>query len=340
MDTHSSTSPPRAGGPTCDLLSVVVPCFNEEAVLPETHRHLTAALAEIPDTDFEIIYVDDGSEDATWNLLREFQRADSRVRVLALSRNFGQQAAITAGLQHARGNALVVIDADLQDPPEVILEMAERWRKGVDVAYGVRLERKSETAFKRWTSRVFHRLMTRISDVALPVNISDFRLMDRRVVDILLAMPERDRFMRGMVAWVGFRQEPVPFRQQARLAGETRWPLKNMLSLAVDGIVSFSFTPLRMATWVGFVVSGLALSGIVYAVFVRLSTNAWVSGVATVFIAVLFLGGVQLILIGVLGEYLGRIYGEVKRRPLYLVRERLGFPAAGEPGAGEVRDDA
>lgn len=340
MDTHSSTSPPRAGGPTCDLVSVVVPCFNEEAVLPEAHRHLTSALAQVPDIDFEIIYVDDGSGDATWSLLREIQRADHRVRVLALSRNFGQQAAITAGLQHARGNALVVIDADLQDPPEVILEMVERWRKGVDVAYGVRIERKSESAFKRWTSRFFHHLMARISDVTMPVNISDFRLMDRRIVDILLTMPERDRFMRGMVAWVGFRQEPVPFRQQARLAGETRWPLKNMLSLAVDGIVSFSFMPLRLATWVGFVVSGLALSGIVYAVFVRLSTNAWVSGLATVSIAVLFLGGVQLILIGVLGEYLGRIYGEVKRRPLYLVRERLGFPAAGEPGSGEVRDDA
>lgn len=340
MDTHSSTSPPRAGGRTCDFLSVVVPCFNEEAVLPETHRRLTAVLAQVPESDFEIIYVDDGSEDATWSLLRELQRADHRVRVLVLSRNFGKHAAVAAGFQYARGNALVVIDADLQEPPEVIPEMVDRWRKGVDVAYGERIERKSETAFKRWASRLFHHLMARISDVAIPVNGGDFRLMDRRVVDALLAMPEHDRFMRGMVAWVGFRQEPVPFRQQARLAGKTRWPLTKLLGLAVDGIVSFSFMPLRLATWVGFVVSGLALSGIVYAVFVRLSTNAWVSGVATVFIAVLFLGGVQLILMGVLGEYLGRIYGEVKRRPLYLVRERLGFPAAGDPGAGEVRDGA
>ncbi len=340
MDTHSSTSPPRTCDRTCALVSVVVPCFNEEAVVSEAHRHLTSVLAQVPDSDFEIIYVDDGSEDDTLRLLRGLQRDDHRVRVLALSRNFGQHAAFTAGLQHARGNAIVSIDADLQDPPEVILEMVERWRKGVDVAYGARLGRKGDTAFKRWSSRVFHYLMARISDIAIPVNACDFRLMDRRVVDVLLAMPEHDRFMRGMVAWVGFRQEPVPFRNQARLAGKTGWPLRKMLSLAVDGIVSFSFMPLRLATWVGFVISGLALSGIVYAVFVRLSTNAWVSGVASVFIAVLFLGGVQLMLMGVLGEYLGRIYGEVKRRPLYLVKEKLGFPAAGEPGSREVRDGA
>ena len=340
MDTHPSNSPPRAGGRNCGLVSVVVPCFNEEAVITETHRRLTAALAQVPESDFEIIYVDDGSEDATLRLLREVQRADDRVRVLALSRNFGHQAALTAGLQHAGGNAIVVIDADLQDPPEVILEMVARWREGVDVAYGVRTEREGETVFKRWTAHAFYRFMARISDVVIPVNAGDFRLMDRRVADALLAMPERDRFVRGMVAWTGFRQEPVPYRRRARLAGETEWSLKKMLGFAVDGILSFSFMPLRLATWTGFVISGLALAGIVYALLVRLITNAWVSGVATVFIAVLFLGGVQLMLMGVLGEYLGRIYGEVKHRPLYLVRERLGFPATGEPAPGEVRDGA
>lgn len=340
MDAHSSTSPPQAGGRTWAFVSVVVPCFNEEAVVSETHRRLTAILAQVPESDFEIIYVDDGSEDATLRLLRDLQRADHRVRVLALSRNFGQQAAVLAGLQHASGNALVIIDSDLQDPPEIILEMVDRWRNGADVAYGKRTDREGEGVFKRWTSRLFHRLLARISDVAIPLDSGDFRLLDRRVGDVLLAMQERDRFLRGMVAWIGFRQEPVPFRQKPRLAGKSGWPLKKMLSLAVDGIVSFSFIPLRLATWIGFGISGLALAGIVYAVFVRLSTNAWVSGVATVFIAVLFLGGVQLMLMGVLGEYLGRIYGEVKRRPLYLVKERLGFPAASEPGAGEVRDGA
>ena len=311
------------------LLSVVVPCFNEEAILPETHRRLAAALDNVPDLDFEIVYVDDGSRDATLNLLRALQRADSRVRVLALSRNFGHQIALTAGLAETAGGAVAIIDADLQDPPEVIPQMLERWRRGADVAYGVRTEREGETAFKRGTAKAFYRLMDRIADVSIPLDTGDFRLMDRKVVDAFCVMPERDRFVRGMVAWTGFRQEPVPYHRTARTAGETKYPFMKMLRLAVDSILSFSFLPLRLATWTGFLTAGLALSGIVYALAIRILTDAWVSGWAALFIAILFLGGVQLVLIGVLGEYLGRIYGEVKRRPLYLVRERLGFASTG-----------
>ena len=306
-------------------LSIVVPCFNEEQVVHETHRRLLAALEAVPGLEFELVYVDDGSRDATLDLLREIQRTDSRARIIALSRNFGHQIAVTAGLRGASGDAVVVIDADLQDPPEIIPEMLDRWQRGVDVAYGVRTEREGETAFKRLTASVFYRLIRRLADVSIPLDSGDFRLMDRKVVDAFLAMPERDRYVRGMVAWVGFRQEPVPYRRATRAAGETKYPFKKMLRFAVDGILSFSLAPLRLATWLGFLVSALALLGIVYAFAIRLFSEHWVAGWALLFISVLFLGGVQLVLIGVLGEYLGRIYGEVKRRPLYLVKERLGF---------------
>ena len=312
-----------------NLLSVVVPCFNEEAVIRETHRGLVAALEKVPELDFELIYVDDGSRDATLKLLRGLQRRDERVRVLALSRNFGHQIAITAGLQNAVGDAAVVIDADLQDPPDVILEMLEHWREGVDVAYGLRTEREGETAFKRWTASAFYRLINRIADVAIPVDTGDFRLMDRKVVNAFLAMPERDRFVRGMVAWTGFRQAPVPYRRAARAAGETKYPLKKMLRFAIDGILSLAL-PLRLATYGGFCASGLALLGIACALGLRIFTDIWITGWTLLFIAIVFFGGVQLVFIGIMGEYLGRIYGEVKRRPLYLIEERLGFASADE----------
>ncbi len=327
----------RDRGPA--LLSVVVPCFNEEAVIRETHLRLVATLETVPDLDFEIVYVDDGSHDATLNLLRGLQHADARVRVLALSRNFGHQMAVTAGLQHVAGHVVVLIDADLQDPPEVIPEMLARWHTGVDVAYGVRTKRDGETRFKRWTASAFYRLLDCITDISIPLDTGDFRLMDRTVVDAFLAMPERDRFVRGMVAWTGFRQESVPYQRAARSAGETKWPLRKMLRFATDGIVSFSLAPLRLATWLGFVVSGLALAGIVYALVLRLFTAVWVSGWTSLLIAVLFLGGVQLLMLGILGEYVGRIYGEMKRRPLYLVKERLGFTSMSRPPHPHFRDD-
>ena len=320
----------KAGGRTCTLLSIVVPCFNEEEVLPEMHCRLVNVLESIPTLAFEIIYVDDGSRDATLDILRGFQQADSRVRVVVLSRNFGQQMALTAGLQSAAGEAVAVIDADLQDPPEVIIEMLDRWRQGVDVAYGTRTERKGDTAFKKGTAHVFYRLLNLLADIDIPLDAGEFRLMDRTVVDAVVAMPERDRLTRGIIAWTGFRQESVHFDRKPRAAGETKWSLRNMLIFAADGILSFSFAPLRLATWAGFGAAGLALVGIMYALALRVFTGAWITGWTALFIALLFLGGVQLVFLGILGEYVGRIYAEVKRRPLYLIKERLGFASFDE----------
>ena len=308
-----------------ELLSVVVPCYNEEQVLTETHRRLTAVLERLEDLDYELLYVDDGSRDRTALLLQQIQSSDPRVRVVRFSRNFGHQIAVTAGVEHASGDAVVLIDADLQDPPEVILEMVARWREGFHVAYGVRTDRPGETAFKLATAKAFYRLINRMSDTEIPLDTGDFRLMDRKVVEALQSMPERDRFVRGMVSWVGFRQIAVPYQRAPRLAGESKYPLFKMLRFALDGIASFSVVPLKMATMMGFVVSGLALLGIVYALVLRLFTSVWVTGWTAIFIVVLFMGGVQLISLGLLGEYIGRIYGEVKRRPLYLVQESLGF---------------
>ena len=321
-------SPPPARLAAGTLLSVVVPCFDEEAVIGETHSRLVATLEAVPDLDFECVYVDDGSRDATLNALRDLHRADARVRVLALSRNFGPEVAVAAGLEGAAGDAVAIIDADLQDPPEVIPKMLECWRVGADVAYGVRTERDGETRFKRWAASAFYRLLNRLADVPVPLDTGNFRLMDRKVVDAVLAMPERDRFARAMVAWTGFRQVPVSYRRAARAAGETKYSFVKMLRLAIDGIMSFSLVPLRLATWLGLLACSLALAGIVYALVLRVFAAVWVSGWTLLFIAVLFLGGVQLLCVGILGEYVGRIYGEVKRRPLYVVKERLGFAPA------------
>ena len=313
---------------TTSLLSVIIPCYNEEAVIYETHKRLVDVLQGLPDFALELVYVDDGSHDRTLSLLRQIQFDDERVRVVSFSRNFGHQVAVSAGLEHASGDVVVLIDADLQDPPEVIPAMIECWRGGADVAYGVRHEREGETAFKRWTAKMFYRVIKRLSDVPIPVDTGDFRLMDRKVVDALLAMPERDRFIRGMVAWIGFRQEPVPYKRAARFAGTTKYPLKKMVRFATDGILSFSLVPLRLAIGLGFAASAISVLGILYALVLRIFTQIWVTGWTLGFIAMLFLGGVQMILLGIVGEYLGRVYGETKRRPLYLTKERLGFPRA------------
>lgn len=309
------------------MVSVIVPCFNEEEVICSTYHRLLGVLESLRETDFEVVFVDDGSRDKTLTNLRALQAADPRLKVIAFSRNFGHQIAVTAGLEHAIGDAVVLIDADLQDPPEVIDEMVARWRRGVDVAYGVRSERAGETAFKIWTAKRFYRALNRISDVAIPLDTGDFRLMDRKVVDVILSMPERDRFIRGMVAWVGFSQEPVLYSRAARHAGTTKYPLKKMVRFAVDGLLSFSTVPLRLAIWAGLATAGFSMLGVIYALLLRILTNVWVPGWTLLFIACASVGSVQLLFLGVLGEYVGRIYGEVKRRPLYIVRERLGFAA-------------
>jgi polyisoprenyl-phosphate glycosyltransferase len=307
------------------LISVVIPCFNEQEVIRETHARLGAVLKTMP-VQIEFVYVDDGSSDATPELLRELQSHDARIRVVRLSRNFGHQMAITAGLEHASGDAVVIIDADLQDPPEVIDQFIRKWLDGYDVVYGVRTERDGETAFKRWTAKLFYRCIGSLSDTQIPLDTGDFRLMDRRVVDELLSMPERDRFVRGMVSWIGFSQVAVAYRRAPRLAGVTKFSLFKMLRFATDGIVSFSILPLRLATWTGFLASGLAVVAIFLVLLERfLGVQGLVKGWTSTVIAILFIGGVQLICMGIIGEYVGRIYGEAKRRPLYVVREVMGF---------------
>jgi dolichol-phosphate mannosyltransferase len=307
------------------LLSVIVPCFNEEEALRGTHSRLSATLAQLP-ANVEIVYIDDGSTDATADVLSELQTTDKAVRVVRFSRNFGHQIAITAGLEHAAGDVVVIIDADLQDPPEIIVSFFKKWQEGYDVAYGVRSEREGETVFKLWTAKMFYRCMTRLSDTRIPLDTGDFRLMDRRVVNALLGMPERDRFVRGMVSWLGFSQIAVPYRREPRRAGVTKFSFFKMLRFAMDGIFSFSIVPLRVATWTGFITSFLAILGILLVSFERfLGVQGLVKGWTSTMLAVLFIGGVQLICIGIIGEYIGRIYGESKRRPLYVVRETLGF---------------
>ena len=310
------------------LLSLVVPCFNEESVVRDTHRRLQALGAGLEGVEVEIVFVDDGSRDGTRAILRALSEADSTVRVVVLSRNFGQQIAIIAGLAAAKGDAVAVLDCDLQDPPEVIADMLARWRDGADVAFGLRTAREGESRLKQWRSNALLRLVNRLSDVPIPLNVGEFRLMDRRVVDVLLAMPERDPFFRGMVPWAGFRQEAVPFRRHRRASGKSKWPFRRSVRVAVDGLLSFTIAPLRLAVWLGFLVTAAAVVGTLYALAQRLLTDVWVPGWATLLIAILFMGGTQLVLIGMLAEYLGRIYAEVKRRPLYVVQERVGFPSA------------
>lgn len=321
------------------LVSIVVACYNEEAVISELHSRLTSVLEQIGDLDGEVVYVDDGSKDQTPDLLRQLQASDRRVRVVTLSRNFGHQLAVTAGLEHANGDAVVIIDADLQDPPEVIPEMIARWRDGYHVVYGLRAKREGESAFKLWTAKVFYRLINRLSEVEIPVDVGDFRLMDRQVVDVLLAMPERDRFLRGMISWIGFKQVAVIYDRAARHAGETKYPFIKMLRFAVDSVISFSFVPLRLAVWMGFAAIAAAVAGIIYALVIRIYTTTWVRGWASIFTAVLFLGGVQLITLGIVGEYVGRIYAEVKLRPLYVVKQRLGFEPEAPSATNAPRPD-
>lgn len=307
------------------LLSVVVPCFNEEAVVEELSKRLAAALAVVADLDYEVLYVDDGSRDGTLEVLRGLQRADDRVRVLSLSRNFGQQAAITAGMERAEGDALVVLDADLQYPPEVIADFVDRWRDGADVVTAIRERRHGEMAPKRFTSWLFYRLLNGLSDVDIPLDANEFALIDRKVLAAILAMPERRRLLRGMLAWAGFRRASVGFEAAPRYAGRTKYTLSAMIRLALDGIYSFSLLPLRIATWLGVASVGLGFLGIVDALTTRVLVDGS-SGTVAVLLALLFMGGTQLFAVGILGGYLGRVHEEAKGRPLYLVQEEAGFP--------------
>ncbi len=300
--------------------SIVAPVLNEVENLPEFYRRVKEVM-ESTHEPWELVLVDDGSTDGSTERIRALGQEDKHVRPVIFARNFGHQIAITAGWDYARGDAVVIMDADLQDPPEVITELIAKWRQGYEVVYAVRAEREGETRFKKWTAAMFYRIVHRITDVKIPVDTGDFRLMDRKVVDVLKTMRERYRFPRGMSAWVGFRQVGVPYKRAARFAGVTKYPMKKMIQLALNAITGFSYFPLQLATYFGFASAGLAIVAIPVVVIMRLIWNGAFLGQATTLIAVLFLGGVQLISLGVLGEYLGRIYDEVKGRPLYIVRE-------------------
>ena len=301
------------------LLSIVAPALNEEDTLEAFHDRIVAALGAIP---FELVVVDDGSRDGTRDLLVQLAERDPRVRAVSLSRNFGYQAAVTAGLDHAHGDAVVTIDADLQDPPELIPELVRAWEAGSDVIYAVREAREGETWVKVTTARWFSKLFARIAGLEVPPGVGDFRLLDRRAVEALRQMPERNRFLRGMSIWVGYTQTSVPYTRTARYAGRTKYRWRTLFGISIDALSSFSSAPLQMATLLGFAVSFLAFLGLPYVVINRL-LGFYVEGVSTLLFVVLLLGGIQLITVGIIGEYISRIYDEVKRRPLYLVRERI-----------------
>ena len=305
-------------------VSVVVPVFNEEEMIGLFYDRTKNVLTRLDGLSWEIVFVDDGSHDSSFSKLAALASADPNVKVLKFSRNFGHQIAITAGIDAANGDCVVVIDSDLQDPPEVIPSMVEQWRLGFDVVYGVRSEREGETAVKLMTASLFYRILSRLTNVQIPTNVGDFRLMSRRVVEQLKLLREKDRFVRGLVSWVGFRQTGVTYHREARKAGVTKYPLGKMMKFAFDGITSFSTAPLKLATWTGYL-SAIAAVLYLISVFVQRALGITVEGWATIMVAMLFLGSVQLICLGILGEYLGRVFNEVKPRPMYVIEERLGL---------------
>jgi glycosyltransferase involved in cell wall biosynthesis len=318
---------------TPGLLSIVAPVYDEQELIESFVQRACAAAA---DYEFELVLVNDGSSDRTPELLDRIAERDRRVRVIHLSRNFGHQAALTAGLEHASGDVVAMIDADLQDPPELIADMIAQWSQGADVVYAVRKQREGETAFKLATASWFYKLFDKLAQVDLEPNSGDFRLLDRRALDALLAMTERSRFLRGMTVWVGFNQTAVSYERDARNAGETKYTLTKMLRFSLDAITSFSHLPLQLATYVGMLSAGVAFVAIPVVIVLRIF-DSYLPGFSSITIAILLLGGIQLIAIGVIGEYVGRIYDEVKHRPLYIVREERNQPVpAGRPPAGPL----
>jgi dolichol-phosphate mannosyltransferase len=310
------------------IYSLIVPVYNEEATLPELYRRLRTVMDRL-DGPIELILVNDGSSDRSLDLMRDLHTRDPRICYLSLARNFGHQIAVTAGLNFARGQAVIILDADLQDPPELIPDLIDRWRQGYEVVYAQRTQRRREHWFKRLTAYGFYRLLKQLADVDIPTDTGDFCLMDRRVVDVLNAMPERNRYVRGLRSWIGFRQTAIPFERDPRYAGEVKYTFRKSLALAINGLVSFSKVPLRISTYVGLfsalVAIGMALLVLYWRIFHPASP---LTGYATIAAAIFFLGAVQLFSIGILGEYIGRIYEEVKNRPLYTLAEVAGFTAS------------
>lgn len=300
--------------------SIIAPIFNEVENIPELHRRISEVMDSTGEP-WELVMVDDGSTDGSTDLIRELAISDNRVRPVIFARNFGHQIAVTAGLDFSRGEAVVIIDADLQDPPELILDMIAKWQEGYQVVYAIRSEREGETWFKEFTASLFYRLIYRITDVDIPLDTGDFRLLDRKVVNVMGQMRERHRFLRGMSVWVGFKQTGVEYKRSARFAGETKYPLNKMVKFATDAITSFSYFPLQLAMYLGFISAGISIVVIPIVIFMRLAGSQAFFGQASTLVAVLFLGGVQLISLGILGEYVGRLYDEAKGRPLYIISE-------------------
>lgn len=307
------------------VYSIIVPIYNEAETIPELYARVSHVIDQL-DASTELILVDDGSRDASLKMLRSLHERDHRVCYLSLARNFGHQVAVTAGLNYSRGQAVIILDADLQDPPELIPEMLELWRQGNQVVYGQRTHRRQENWFKRWTAYSFYRILNRLADVKIPTDTGDFCLMDRQVVDVLNTLPERNRYIRGLRSWVGFKQTAIRFERDPRFAGEVKYTFRKSLSLAIDSMIGFSRVPLRLATYLGLCSAGLALAMMLLVIYWRLVEPASrLIGFTIIAVAVFFLGAVQLICIGILGEYIGRIYEEVKGRPLYTLKEVVGF---------------
>ncbi|MBS2773028.1 glycosyltransferase family 2 protein [Anoxybacillus rupiensis] len=301
--------------------SVIIPVYNEEPVIRETYKRLKKVM-EQADGPYELLFVNDGSTDRTMTIIKELAAQDQAVHFLDFSRNFGHQIAITAGMEHAAGEAIVIIDADLQDPPELILTMIRKWQEGYEVVYAKRTKRKGETFFKKQTAHWFYRLLRAVTEIEIPVDTGDFRLIDRKVCDALIHMKERNRFVRGLVSWVGFKQAAIEYERDERFAGETKYPLKKMLRFSMDGITSFSYKPLKLASFLGLLLSMGSGIGMLVVLYLKLFTDSTVAGWSSLLLTTLFFNGVILIILGVIGEYIGRIYDEAKGRPLYIVQEK------------------
>lgn len=311
-----------------DRFSVIIPAYNEEEVISESYRRLTDVMKNCGG-EYELIFVNDGSRDKTADILKVIASDDNHVKVLDFSRNFGHQVAISAGLDYATGDAVAVIDADLQDPPEVILQMIEKWREGFDVIYGKRVKRKGETFFKKITAKIFYRFMRCMTDVDIPVDTGDFRLMDKKVCDVMRSLTEKNRYVRGLVSWVGFKQTAVEYVREERFAGETKYPLKKMIKFASDGIISFSFKPLKLAQYLGFFTSAMSFIYLIVVIaqkFLGYTVDGW----ASILAVSLIFNGIILMMLGIIGEYIGRIYDEAKGRPLYIVKDAIGFDGGHE----------
>ena len=309
------------------VYSIVVPVYNEEPVIRESYKRLTAVMRQTGEA-YELIFVNDGSRDQSPAILAQLCQEDGHVRFINFSRNFGHQPAITAGMDFATGDAIVVIDADLQDPPEVILDMIREWKNGYDVVYGKRLKRKGETFFKKLTAKLYYRILRNLTNVEIPVDTGDFRLIDRKVCDAMKSLNERNRYVRGLVSWVGFKQKAVEYVREERFAGETKYPLKKMIRFALDGITAFSYKPLKFATTIGFLISLCSFIYLLVVILQRIFTDSTMMGWASTVAIILFSQGIVLMMLGIIGEYIGRIFDEIKGRPIYIVSEMKGFDQA------------